>query len=507
MNGSADTNGSASMSPSSSQFDVIIVGAGISGINAAYRVQSQLPGLSYAIVEARDAIGGTWDLFKYPGIRSDSDLFTFGFPWCPWKSDNPIASGESILKYVRETAKEYGIDSNILFNHKVNSANWSSGENVWSLDVENQGQAKTLTARFMIWGTGYYDYNEPLDAKIPGLDDFQGQTIHPQFWPEDLDYSDKKVVIIGSGATAVTLLPVLAEKAAKVTMLQRSPTYIMSLPNRSLNPLYYLLPNGLYSQLQRINWILTTRIFFLVCQGLPWLARSVLALLTKMQLPKQVPHDPHFKPSYNPWDQRLCVCPDGDFFKSLHTGRADVKTDTIKTVTKNGILLNSGEKLDADIIITATGLKLQIAGGSVITVDGKQFGVDSKYLWKGILVQDVPNAAFVIGYANASWTLGADATARFICRLLKTMEKEKAVAAVPRMPAVDLEKMQQRPLLSLTSTYVAKASETLPMAGDRGPWKPRDNYIDDYWYAKYGGLDDTLKFTRGDGLKLREKQL
>lgn len=507
MDGSAHTNGSTKMASMTSQFDVLIVGAGISGINAAYRVQSELPHLSYAILEARDAIGGTWDLFRYPGIRSDSDLFTFGFPWNPWKSSNPIASGDSIREYMRETARDHGIDSHILFHHRVAAADWSSDENVWSLDVEHQGQAKTLTARFMIWGTGYYNYHTPLETRIPGLESFQGQTIHPQFWPEDLDYTGKKIAIIGSGATAVTLLPVLAEKAAKVTMVQRSPTYILSLPNRSRNPLYYLLPDRLYRQVQRINWILISRIFFLFCQGMPWLARAILRFLAKLQLPKSVPTNPHFEPRYNPWDQRLCVCPDGDFYKSFHTGRADVKTGTIKTVTEDGILLESGEKIDSDIIVTATGLNLQIAGGAKVSVDGKTVNPNDKYLWHGILLQDLPNAAFVIGYANASWTLGANATARFVVRLLKKMVREKAVAAVPKMPEQDQGQIQQRPLLSLTSTYVALASKMLPRAGDRGPWRPRENYINDYWYAKYGGFDETLKFTGGGEFKLREKQL
>lgn len=499
MNGHA--NGHAS-GLSDNRFDVIIVGAGISGINAAYRVQSELPGYSYALLESRDAIGGTWDLFRYPGIRSDSDLFTFGFSWHPWNQDNPIAEGCSIAKYMRDTAHQYGIDDHIHLQHKLVSSNWSSADNVWSLNVDNQGQSKTYTARFVIFGTGYYDYNEPLQSTIPGLGNFQGQTIHPQFWPEDLDYNNKTVVIVGSGATAITLLPKIAEKASQVTMLQRSPTYILSLPNRS-NLLGRLLPTSWFRKMQRINWILTSRIFFLFCQKFPWFSRLILRLSVKRQLPKDVPHDPHFQPRYNPWDQRLCISPDGDFFKSLHSGHAQVKTDSIDQVTKKGILLKSGERLDADIIVTATGLKLQIGGGSSITVDGKPCSIPDKYLWNGVMLQDVPNASFVIGYTNASWTLGADATALFVTRLLKNLESRKMVAAIPRL--ADASSLQQRRLLNLNSTYVSVAEKSLPKAADRGPWQPRDNYISDYLFSQYGKIDDCLELVKGQSLKLRPK--
>lgn len=485
------------------RFDVIIVGAGISGINAAYRVQSELPGYSYALLEARDAIGGTWDLFRYPGIRSDSDLFTFGFSWQPWNQDNPIAEGGSISKYMRETAKLHGIDSHILLRHSLNSADWSTSDNTWSLSVDHDGQEKNYTARFIIFGTGYYDYKTPLQTSIPGLDNFEGQTIHPQFWPENLDYNDKKVVIIGSGATAVTLLPKMAEKANRVTMLQRSPTYILSLPNRNTNPLAWFLPRSWFRKFQRISWIITSRIFFLFCQKFPAFARLILRLSVSRQLPKHVPHDPHFQPKYNPWDQRLCVCPDGDFFKSLHTGRAEVKTDTIDSVTEKGIKLNSGDELSADIIITATGLRLQIAGGAAISVDGKKIDISEKYLWNGVMLQDVPNASFVIGYTNASWTLGADATALFITRLLKNLENRKMVAAIPSMK--DSSNLQQRPLLNLNSTYVSVASKDLPKAADRGPWQPRDNYLSDYMFSQYGKLDQELQLVKGPSLRLRPK--
>ncbi|RLL95408.1 hypothetical protein CFD26_104997 [Aspergillus turcosus] len=482
-------------------YDIIIIGAGISGINAAYRIQSQLPNLRYAILEARNAIGGTWDLFKYPGIRSDSDLFTFGFSWHPWNQDNPIAEGASITKYMRDTAAQYGIDKHIHFQHRLVAADWSSADNVWKLAVEHEGEPKSYTARFVIFGTGYYNYHEPLTADVPGLSQFQGQIIHPQFWPEDLDYTDKKVVIIGSGATAVTLLPKLAEKAAKVTMLQRSPTYILALPNRQNSLLSWILPNTLNRKLQRLRWIMTSRFFFLFCQTFPWMGRLLLKLSVVRQLPKNIPYDPHFKPRYNPWDQRLCICPDGDFFKSLHSGRADVKTDTIRQVTANGIELTSGDFLDADIIVTATGLKLQIAGGTSITVDGEKQRVSDKYVWKGVMLQDLPNASFVIGYTNASWTLGADATALFVCRLLKWMERHNKVAAIPRLNPVLAKQMQPRRLLNLNSTYVTAAEKDLPKAADRGPWRPRDNYLSDLMFAKYGRLNQGLEWVDGSWKK------
>ncbi|KGO35832.1 hypothetical protein PEX1_032700 [Penicillium expansum] len=487
-------------------FDIIIVGAGISGINAAYRVQDQLPGYSYTILEARTDLGGTWDLFKYPGIRSDSDLFTFGFQFNPWSRDNPIAEGSAIKEYVRDTATKYGIDKHILYNHCLSLADWSSDENTWSLAVDHNDSQHTYTARYVIFGTGYYNYKDPLKADIPGLDAFQGQIIHPQFWPEGFQYKDKKIVIIGSGATAITLLPNLADHAARVTMLQRSPTYILSVPNRSSSRwLSYILPNDLYRRVQRMISIYTTRIFFLFCQRFPNFARWLLKLNVRKQLPGHIPYDPHFNPKYNPWEQRLCVCPDGDLFRSLRQGKADVKTDTIREVTKNGIILSSGEQLDADIIITATGLRLQIAGGSALSVDGKKIDVGDKYLWNGIMLQDLPNAAFVIGYTNASWSLGSDATAQFVCRLLKELESRKLVAAVPRLREKEAVTLQDRPLLNLKSTYVSLAERVLPKAADRGPWQPRDHYLKDLKFAHHGDIDTGLEFVQGPNLRLRPK--
>ncbi|KAJ9202175.1 hypothetical protein DTO164E3_3104 [Paecilomyces variotii] len=494
-------NGHAAASVGTS-FDVIIIGAGVSGINAAYRLQSELPNYSYALLEARDNIGGTWDLFKYPGIRSDSDLFTFGFSFNPWDQNKPIAEGGSIAKYLKDTATKYGIDEHIQYGRRLKTANWLTESRTWSLDVEHEGTNISYTARFVIFSTGYYNYHQPLEAKIPGIENFKGQVIHPQFWPEGLDYSGKKVVIIGSGATAITLLPNIAEKAERVTMLQRSPTYILSVPNISKSWLAYILPTVISRKLQRISWIITTRLFYLFCQGFPRLSRWIFRQRIRRELPKHIPLDPHFQPRYNPWDQRVCICPDGDFFKSLRSGRADVKTDTIKTMTKNRIELNSGDSVDADIIVTATGLQLLFAGGAKVSVDGKEIDAPSKYLWNGVMVQDIPNASFVIGYTNASWTLGADATALFICRLLKLMESKGASAVVPKVQPG--EKLEDRPLLNLKSTYLTSAPQKLPKAADKAPWLARDNYISDLMFAKYGKIDNSLEFLSGSSVKLQK---
>ncbi|KAL2819855.1 hypothetical protein BDW59DRAFT_181572 [Aspergillus cavernicola] len=477
-------------------YDVVIVGAGISGINSAYRLQTQLPHLRYTILEAREQLGGTWDLFKYPGIRSDSDLFTFGFSWQPWDQSNPIAEGPAIIKYLKRTTEKHGIDRHIQYQQRLRGADWSSTDNTWSLSVENTAdeQVRAISARFIIFGTGYYDYHTPLESNIPGLDHFTGQVVHPQFWPEDLDYSDKRIVIIGSGATAITLLPNLVEKAQHVTMLQRSPTYILPLPNRNRSLLSWIFPAFIARRLIRIGWMITSRFFFLFCQTFPFLARFVLRQSTKRHLPKNVPWDPHFRPRYNPWDQRLCVSPDGDFYNSLHTGKAAVKTDTISSVTPNGIQLNSGEFLGADMIVPATGLRLKIAGGSSINVDGVPVQIGEKFIWHGMMLQDVPNASFMIGYTNASWTLGADATALTLCRLLENLEKRGYAGSVPRLAPSLASSIQPRRLLNLNSTYVTKAEKDLPQAADRGPWVPRDNYLSDLWFANYGNLDEGMEY-------------
>ena len=470
------------------EYDVLIIGAGISGINAAYRLQAEFPNLRFAIIEARANLGGTWGFFKYPGIRSDSDLFTFGFSWFPWTRVNPIAEGPALLNYIDEAATKNGIKENILFNHKVHTAEWSTPDQLWSLNVSAGSTTKTLSARFIVFGTGYYNYDEALKSDIPGLNNFQGQIIHPQFWPEDLDYSNKKIVVIGSGATAITLLPKLAEKA-EPTMLQRSPSYIVNLPNPTSSWIANILPQSLYYNIRRFRARFMSRFFFLLCQAFPDFSKRLLRKRTEKELPPNIPFEPHFAPTYNPWEQRLCVSPDGDFYQCLRSGRAKIRTDTIKEVTSTGIALNSGEFLPADMIITATGLKLQLAGGIHIKSDGVDIDPSKKYMWRGMMLQDIPNASMIIGYVNASWTLGADATSLFICRLLREMERDGMGVAVPRMSLKTAEEIQFRSTFQLASTYVQRQEHILPRAGDRGPWKPREYYGEDVKFARSGSLE------------------
>ena len=477
-------------------FDVIIVGAGISGINAAYRLQTELPSASYTILEARDGIGGTWDFFRYPGFRSDSDLYTFGFSWRPWSETKYIADGESIRKYIRESASLHGIDRKVQFRHKLVSANWSSDQQAWSLLVDVNGEKKYFHARFVILSTGYYDYDEPLSTTVIGIDNFKGEVIHPQFWPENFDYKDKRIIVIGSGSTAVTLIPSLAETASHVTMLQRSPSYVLARPSVDEFGQFsgIFLPSAISHRLTRLKFLILNFLFIKFCGAYPLAAKNLIKKATVKELPQDTPHNPHFEPRYNPWEQRLCLSPDADFFKAMRAGKASVVTDTIETVTANGIKLASGKTLDADVIVTATGLKLKIAGGAHISVDNTPIKVGEKFLWKGVMLQDLPNAATVIGYTNASWTLGADATALLVCRLLKYLKGEGITSAVPRLEHP--EKMKSVSALNLTSTYVVKGMKELPMAGDKAPWLPRKSYFTDLWEAKFGNLTDGLELEK-----------
>ncbi|ORY80431.1 hypothetical protein BCR37DRAFT_70146 [Protomyces lactucae-debilis] len=477
---------------SASDYDVIVVGAGISGINAGYRLQTEIKGCNYTILEARDVLGGTWSLFKYPGVRSDSDLFTFGFPWKPWGGKTRFAQGDEIVSYMTEAAEEYGIDKRIQYGTSVKALNWNSEKSVWSVSVEKNGKRSVQTANFLVLGTGYYDYKSPLETEIPGIKNFDGTVVHPQFWPEDLDYANKKVVIIGSGATAVTILPNMAEKAKHVTMLQRSPGYVMTLPNAK-KELPRFVPSGLRWGYDYFRYLILPYVFFTFCRTFPNAARKIIRAATTKALPKNVPHDPHFNPSYNPWEQRLCMSPDGDFFQSMHSGKANVVTGKIQTVTKNGITLENGEKLDADIIITATGLKLLMAGGAAISLDNKPLEIPEKFLWRGMMLQDCPNLAVVLGYTNASWTLGADCTALVVTRLLKAMRERGQKAVTPHVE--DPASLTPSSVFNLSSTYVTKNRSILPKAADSGPWKARSNYFKDYAFASFGTLSEGLIFS------------
>lgn len=476
-------------------YDCIIIGAGISGTNAAYHIQRSFPEFKYLILEGRSNIGGTWDLFRYPGIRSDTDLHTFGFGWNPWDENRAIADGYAITNYLRKSAKKEGIYSHIRLEHQVNAADWSSDLQLWNLTTKTESGIISIQTRFLILGTGYYDYKNPLEPEIPGMSNFKNMVVHPQFWPEDLDYEGKQIVIIGSGATAITLVPNLAKKAAHVTMLQRSPTYIMSLPNTTGGRWYHkLLPSTWSFRIDRLFFMLMIIVLYNMCRTLPEVSRRWLQNEVEEQLPDHVPVDPHFTPSYKPWDQRLCFAPDGDFFKSFQKGNAHVETGKIKDMTADSIVLESGKQLKADIIVPATGLRLAIGGHIEINVDKKPISLATRYAWRCAFLQDVPNFAFMMGYVNASWTLGAETSAQLVCRILKHMKEGGYGAAVPRIPSdVDI---QPRPLWNLDATYVKKAQSSMPRCGDVGPWKGRTNYFVDLLKARYGSISQDMEFQK-----------
>ncbi|KAF7167490.1 hypothetical protein CNMCM5623_000826 [Aspergillus felis] len=499
-------------------FDVIIIGAGISGINFAYRLQERNPKLSYCILEERHEIGGTWSLFQYPGelesaedlrqkpitnfappgIRSDSDLFTFGFSWRPWTKTHSIAHGSLIAEYVRDCAAEEGIDKKIKFHHRVNQMSWSTELKTWSLDLTvDKTTSCNLQSRFILLGTGYYDYHQALPADIPGIQNFTGTLVHPQYWPENLDYKDKEVVIIGSGATAITLLPNIAKEARHVTILQRSPSYILSVSSEDVveKLIRLLLPKVLAVKLIRFKWIFVPLLLVNFCRRFPRLARKLLMVLTARELPRHMSLQPNFAPNYNPWEQRLCMCPESDFYESIGNGKADVRTGVIENVTGTSIRLKSGDELHPDIIVTATGLRLCIAGGIKIFVDGLQYHIGDNYLWKFAMMDNLPNAVLAFGYIDASWTLGADFTAKLACRLLRKMKKDCATMVVPRMGAEEKKKIKKLPFLDLKSTYVREAQNALPQVGDRSVWQPRPYYWRDLTVARYGSLQRGLEWT------------
>ncbi|OQU98453.1 hypothetical protein CLAIMM_04239 isoform 2 [Cladophialophora immunda] len=471
--------------PQEIDYDVVIVGAGISGIAFAYRLQERNPDLTYCILEARHEIGGTWSLFQYPGIRSDSDLFTFGFPWRPWKERTAMASGPQITRYLKECAAQEGIDQKIKFGHHLNQAQWSSLNKIWTLHITADTAQKTLRTRFLLLGTGYYDYQKGLKVDIPGIQNFRGPVIHPQFWPSDLDYANKKIVIIGSGATAITLLPSVANSAAHVTMLQRSPSYIISVPSEDKTEIAirFVFPERVAVSLIRYKWILTSFLLVSFCQWFPNVARRLFNSATKAQLPPGMELDPNFNPRYNPWEQRLCACPDGDFYTCLRNGTASVKTGVIDMVTSTSIRLRSGEELLPDIIITATGLKLRFGGGIDFVVDDQKFRLAGSLAWQGALLEGLPNLMFAFGYVDASWTMGAEATAQLACRLLAQMKKRNFRMIVPRQSDKEKAKTKVLPFWRLNSTYVREGNADMPRAGDRGPWRRRSYYWKDIMTA------------------------
>ncbi|WP_030516067.1 NAD(P)/FAD-dependent oxidoreductase [Nocardia sp. NRRL WC-3656] len=474
--------------------DVVIVGAGLSGIGAGYRVQTELPGKSYAILEARESLGGTWDLFRYPGIRSDSDMFTLGYPFEPWRDAKSIADGPSILRYITETARRYGIDKHIRYGTKVVAAQWSSAESRWTLTLRQGDAERTLSCRFLYSCAGYYDYDEGHAPEFPGVETFSGTMVHPQFWPEDLDYAGKKVVVIGSGATAVTLVPAMAEQAELVTMLQRSPTWISAVPGRDkqADKIRELLPAGLAHRVIRTKNILFNVGFYQYCRRRPQAARKLLTGLTTRILKDEKLVAEHFTPEYNPWDQRLCAVPDADFFKAMRKGKAEVVTDHIDTFVPEGIRLTSGRVLPADIVISATGLKLLAFGGITLEVDGEPVNLSDRFVWQGTMLTGVPNFAVCIGYTNASWTLRADLTSRLVCRVIAHMDRRGYDAVVPQPQG----ELTEHPLLDLAAGYIQRSIGDFPRQGDRHPWKVRQNYLLDSATTMRTNLDKTLQPVR-----------
>ena len=475
--------------------DVIVVGAGLSGIGGACHLKMYCPGKSFVILEGRDAIGGTWDLFRYPGVRSDSDMYTLGYRFRPWRDAKAIADGPAILNYIRDTAAEFGVDKTIRYNHRVRRASWSSDEARWTVEVE-AGPDKTLaqlTCNFLYLCTGYYDYESGYTPEWPGVAKFRGTIVHPQKWPEDLDYTGKRVVVIGSGATAITLVPAMAQRAAHVTMLQRSPSYIVTRPaeDKIANWLRRSLPDRAAYVLARWKNVLTATFFYSLARKRPQLFKWMVAKGVRKELAEKY-DSKHFTPPYNPWDQRLCFAPDADLFAAIRDGRVSVVTDHIETFTEDGLLLKSGEHLHADIIVTATGLVLKLFSGMQLIVDNTPVDMPKTLVYKGMMFSDIPNLAFAVGYTNASWTLKCDLTAGYVCRLLNHMDHHGYGICTPR---VNDPYIEEEPVIDFNSGYVLRALQTLPRQGSKTPWRLHQNYMKDLRMMRYGRVDDgTMEF-------------
>jgi cation diffusion facilitator CzcD-associated flavoprotein CzcO len=473
-------------------FDVLIVGAGLSGIGAGAHLKMNCPTKSFAILEGRESMGGTWDLFRYPGIRSDSDMYTLGYRFRPWSDPKAIADGPAILNYIRDTSAEFGLDEKIRYSHRVYRASWSSGESRWTVEAASGDRTETYTCGFLYLCTGYYDYDAGYTPDFQGADRFRGLIVHPQKWTDDIDYSGKRVVVVGSGATAVTLVPAMAERASHVTMLQRSPTYILSLPSkdRIANFLRAVLPARAAYALTRWKNVLIGMFLFVLSRRRPSAMKRLLARGVREELGEAAL--PDFTPNYDPWDQRLCLVPDSDLFKAIREKKASVVTDHIDTFTETGVRLRSGKTLDADIVVTATGLVVKLMAGLQLDVDGVPVDLSKTMTYKGMMYSDVPNAASAFGYTNASWTLKCDLTAEYVCRLLKLMDEKGYDSCTPRLRDDSIEPV---PALDFNSGYVLRALDELPKQGSKLPWKLHQNYIRDISMLRYGKIEDgTLEF-------------
>ena len=475
--------------------DVLIVGAGISGLGAAYRLHERNPHLTYTIVERRAQIGGTWDLFRYPGVRSDSSMFTLSFPWEPWTRKEGVADGEHIREYLTDTAHKYGIDRHIEFNSYVRSADWDSTTDTWTVTCEQNGTRRLYRSRFVFFGSGYYNYDEGYTPDFPGTEHFGGTVIHPQHWPEDLDYSGKKIVVIGSGATAATLIPSLTDRAQKVTMLQRSPTYMVAASKygKLAAVLRKLLPRKASHLLIRMYTAATETVFVFVSHKVPALVRWALRYRAIKRLPEGYDVDTHFKPRYNPWDQRMCLIPDGDLYDAICEGRAEVVTDHIDHFDATGIALKSGKHLDADIIVTATGLQLQALGGTKISLDGVEINPCDRFVYKAHMLEDVPNLFWCVGYTKASWTLRADITARATVKLLTHMASHGYTHAYPHR---DGGPMAEKPSWDIHANYVKRSLHALPKSGTKRPWNVRQNYLADAIDYRFDRIEESMVFGR-----------
>jgi cation diffusion facilitator CzcD-associated flavoprotein CzcO len=460
--------------------DVIIVGAGLTGIGAACHLNDKCPDRSYLLLESRQAMGGTWDLFRYPGIRSDSDMHTLGYSFKPWESKKAIADGPSILKYVRETAAENNVEQHIRYGHRLISASWCSKQSLWTLEIrqDNSDVPVQMTCNFLYMCAGYYNYEQPHDPKFPEVDAYKGTLVHPQFWPKDLDYQDKRVVIIGSGATAMTLLPAMTDKAKQVTMLQRSPTYVVTRPSEDwfANGLRKILPASWAYAITRARNVLFQEVLFKMSQAFPKAAKSFFIGEVRKKLGKDYDVDKHFTPKYFPWDQRLCLVPDEDMFNAVNSGGANVVTEHIKRFTKTGIELETGEHLEADIIVSATGLKLLVMGGATFSVDGEAVDFSNQTTYKGLMVSDVPNMVSIFGYINASWTLRADLAGEWVCRALNHMSSTQTTKMVPVVP----ESLKDMPtkdwIADFPAGYMQRSMHLQPRQGDQAPWVNSQNF-------------------------------
>ncbi len=476
-------------------FDLIVVGAGLSGVGGACHLKMECPRKSFVILEGRERMGGTWDLFRYPGVRSDSDMYTLGYRFRPWRDNKAMADGPAILSYIRDTAAEYDINKSIRYNHRVRRASWSSHDARWTVEAETGNAVVQLTCNFLYLCTGYYDYENGYMPEWPGFAQFRGTMVHPQKWPEDLDYADKRVVVIGSGATAVTLVPAMAQRAAHVTMLQRSPSYIVSRPAEDVvaNLLRRFLPDRTAYALTRWKNVLAGTFFYNLARKRPKVFKWMVTRGVRRQLGKKY-DSKHFTPPYNPWDQRLCLVPDADLFRAMNEGRVSVVTDHIETFTEDGVLLKSGEHLDADIVVTATGLVLKLFSGMQLVVDGAPVELPRTLVYKGMMFSDVPNFAYAIGYTNASWTLKCDLTAEYVCRLLNHMEQHGYDVCTPRVRDRYIE---EEPVIDFNSGYVLRGLDSLPRQGSKTPWRLHQNYVKDLRMMRYGRVEDgTMEFKK-----------